>query len=482
MGNFEFFTNNHLFENSSSDRFLSNWAAEADLTQLRQIIGDRHSYVASVAFPYELALAAMAKRLPQKVSINNLALRIHKLVQHLGDSHAMVVDWRKHLPAGYSPVAIGVKGNLGFAYHPQTRRLVDTRHPYVRAIDGMPLHRWLEAAGNITSGPFASRSQRLARSLSLIRFVEYMRRELGLPGSSHVALELTDDAGRSVSTVELPLTDRLDQPDKLLPLANDSKVLPGNVGYLRIYSQKDSALAGRIDEIMRQFQATDALIIDARQCGGGTRENLAALFPYFMRPEDGVYIHNVARLRAARGTPVAELVDRLKVDDKAMDYRLDPKIAVEERQALEAFLADFRPQWQPPAEDFTDWYFGKLRAVPGKPHYDRPVYLLMDWGVGSAGDIFVSTFKGWRGVTLVGMPSNGRSGNSIPFQLGNSGIAVRLSTMASFQKTGEMYDGYGIAPDVTMEAEISDWLGETDTVLDRVLNLATAAARDMRID
>lgn len=26
-------------------------------------------------------------------------------------------------------------------------------------------------------------------------------------------------------------------------------------------------------------------------------------------------------------------------------------------------------------------------------HYNKPVYLIMDWGVGSAGDIFVSTFK-----------------------------------------------------------------------------------------
>ena len=114
--------------------------------------------------------------------------------------------------------------------------------------------------------------------------------------------------------------------------------------------------------------------------------------------------------------------------------------------------------------------------MPGEPHYERPVYLRVDWGVGSAGDIFVSTFKGWRNVTLIGSASNGRSGNSIPFLLPNSGIRVRLSTMASFQKTGEMYDGFGIAPDVFMEARMSDWLGETDTILDRALAMAQRGA------
>lgn len=48
--------------------------------------------------------------------------------------------------------------------------------------------------------------------------------------------------------------------------------------------------------------------------------------------------------------------------------------------------------------------------------------------------------------------------------------------MASFQKTGELYDGVGVAPDIVMEAEISDWLGETDTILDRVRALTLAAA------
>ena len=476
MNSFAPFLNNRLFEGGSRDTLVTRKQAAADLVALRDIIRDRHSYVSAVAYPYERAIDAMTGQLPEQVSIRNLALQIQKLVQHLGDSHAQVVDWMQELPSGVSPFAVGIENNLAFAYDPQTRRLLDPEHPFISSIDGRPFFQWLERAGDIASGPYASRSQRLARSLRLLRHVGYMRRELGLPEASDIALELCDTTNRSTRTVMIPVAEALEMSGPLLPLSNESGVRPGNIGYLRIYSQSDSTLAARVDALMAPLRDTDALIIDARQCGGGTRECLSALFPYFMTPEDGPYIHNVARLRAPADTPVQTLIDLLKVEDKAMFFRADPGRPADEKTALEVLLAGFHPQWQVPEGDFTDWYYGVLSALPGKLHYDRPVYLLMDWGVGSAGDIFVSTFKGWRNVTLIGSTSNGRSGNSIPFLLPNSGIRVRLSTMASFQKTGEMYDGFGIAPDVFMEARMSDWLGETDTILDRALAMAQRGA------
>lgn len=476
MNSFAPFLNNRLFDCGSGETFITREQARADLEMLRDIIRDRHSYVAAVAYPYERAIEAMIGQLPEQVSVGNLALQIQKLVQHLGDSHAQVVDWMQELPGGFSPFAIGIENNLAFAYAPQTRRLLDTEHPFIGTIDGLPFFQWLARAGDITSGPYASRSQRLARSLRLLRHVGYMRRELGLPESPDITLELRDAASRSMRRVTVPVAETQDLSGPLLPLSNESGVRPGNIGYLRVYSQSDSDLAARIDMLMAPLRETDALIIDARQCGGGTRECLSALFPYFMTPEDGPYIHNVARLRAPTDTPQETLIDLLKVDDKAMLFRADPTLPADEKAALEAFLAGFHPQWDVPEGAFTDWYYGVLRAVAGKPHYDRPVYVLMDWGVGSAGDIFVSTFKGWRNVTLVGSASNGRSGNSIPFPLPNSGIRVRLSTMASFQKSGEMYDGFGIAPDLPMEARMSDWLGETDTILDRVVMMARSGS------
>ena len=45
---------------------------------------------------------------------------------------------------------------------------------------------------------------------------------------------------------------------------------------------------------------------------------------------------------------------------------------------------------------------------------------------------------------------------------------MNLSTMASFQKTGERYDTVGIQPDIAIEPVPTDWIGKSDSVLDRV--------------
>jgi C-terminal processing protease CtpA/Prc len=74
--------------------------------------------------------------------------------------------------------------------------------------------------------------------------------------------------------------------------------------------------------------------------------------------------------------------------------------------------------------------------------------------------------KGWRNVTLIGTPSGGGSGRAIPLTLRNSAIALRLSSMASFQRDGKLYDGRGVEPDVMLQPAAGDWIGKTDTALD----------------
>jgi len=349
--------------------------------------------------------------------------------------------------------------------------LADPDHPYVRAIDGVPIERWIERSGDITSGPTASASQKWARSIDLMRHIGFMRIELGLEDPELVTLELESKDGLRVVTHELPIVEELTHTEKAFGLGEESHFLPGNIGYLRIYSQRDDELFASIDGWMQRFRNTRVLIIDARQCGGGRRSNLQALFPYFMSPEDPPYIANVAMLRVPEEEVNFDPRGKLDVGDKKLKYVDDDDVTAEELEALEKFLVDFEPQFHPPKDKFAGWYFMAMTAKPGKYFYDKPVYLIMDWGVGSAGDIFVSTFKGWRNVILVGTPSNGRSGNSRAFELSNSGIPVRISTMASFQKTGAKYDNVGVAPDVHMEAEISDWLGRSDTILDRAYSL-----------
>jgi C-terminal processing protease CtpA/Prc len=57
-------------------------------------------------------------------------------------------------------------------------------------------------------------------------------------------------------------------------------------------------------------------------------------------------------------------------------------------------------------------------------------------------------------------------------------VRVALSSMASFQPDGRLYDGNGIEPDIIIEPTITDVLGTTDTTMDA----AIAHIRGVRSD
>ncbi|WP_370671450.1 S41 family peptidase [Arenibacter antarcticus] len=450
---------------------ISKQEALQDLDEVAKIIKQNHSYIHTVDFNYQEALSEIKESLDDSVSVSVLALQIHKLVQHLGDSHAYVNNWMDLLPKQFAPAKYGIRNGRIFAYDLNVDSLLANQFPYVKSIDNVPIKKYFERAGAISSGEGSSESSKFFRGRQLMQYIGFMRSELGIAQGSTVEYVLESEDGLKEKKVVLPVSTKSDFT-KPFGLTKVSSILPNNIGYLRMYSQNDTVLLKSIDSLMISFKDTQALIIDARQCGGGKRSNLQALFPYFMNMEDSPYIANVAKLRIPQDVSEFDPKGKLDVGDKKLKYIEDDDTTKDELEALHRFLTDFEPAYEASNTDFTDWYFMAMTAKPGKFYYDKPVYLIMDFGVGSAGDIFVSTFKNWRNVTLVGSPSNGRSGNSITTKLQHSGIPVRLSTMISYQKDGGLFDWVGIQPDVNIEPEISDWLEETDTVLDQVLIMA----------
>ena len=112
----------------------------------------------------------------------------------------------------------------------------------------------------------------------------------------------------------------------------------------------------------------------------------------------------------------------------------------------------------------------------GVHHYDRPVIVLQDSGCFSATDIFLGAFEGIPGVTLLGVPSGGGSGRSRKVTLPRSGVRLRVSSMASFQPGGKLYDGNGVHPDVIVEPTPGDWIGRSDSMLDAAVARIRKAA------
>lgn len=473
----------HVYDLSSNgmgrkegDRFISRAEALRDLEELSRQIEQNSAYMDSSTFDYRKAMAGIAAGLPAQVSVNGLSTQINRFIRLFGDDHAQVVDWSSRVAQGGAAFNIGKEGARYFLYTSAPGGFVDAQHPYVRSIDGVSIEEWMRVAGDLGQGPLSSTAARFSRAFQIFRYVDYMRSEMGLPTVGEpMTLEMVSLDGSKVSRIRAPLLAQTAPPSKPFSLPVGSRMLADNIGYLRIPAHTGELSERVIQDIpglMSQFRDTDALIIDARQSGGGKRAVLNALFPYFMPADAAPYIFNVIKLRQSQVRPGQDPAELFDDSDKRFSYVGDPAVPNADMAAYRNFSADFIPTWVPPAGKFTDWYFMALKPGKDKPFYGKPVYMLVDWGVGSAGDIFASAFKSWPGVTLVGSPTMGRSGQGREYTLPNSKLEVNISTMASFQKTGERYDTVGVRPDIAIEPIASDWFGETDSVLARVQALA----------
>ena len=86
--------------------------------------------------------------------------------------------------------------------------------------------------------------------------------------------------------------------------------------------------------------------------------------------------------------------------------------------------------------------------------------------------IFLAAFADATDATLLGTPSGGGSKRSRGANLAETGLRVRLSSMASFRFGAEPYDGLGITPDQVVEPTLADHLaGGGDRQLEAALQL-----------
>lgn len=448
---------------------LTREQAAADLEQLETEMRERFSYFGRGGAKAEKQIEKARKALGASVPRDELMRTIAELLAPFGDGHAgLREDPREWMPGRYAPFLLGDCGAAGVvAFHPDRSALLDERHPFLAAIDGKPLSFWLEAAARYE--PRGSDQYVRYQALRNLRHLEFFRDDLGRPGGDRVELTLTGPGGRPRREVDLSLIDR--RPVYGDRIRRSTGLLEGNIGYLRIASMdSDRAFLDGLTRGLDEFRATDGLILDVRGNGGGSRVALRTLFPYFLGPEDPPRVVNVAALRVPSGSSAEDAGEELA------DRWLYPASAAhwdeEERAAILAVARRFRPEWKPPAGQFSDWHYMVLsRKEPAPFTYAGDVVVLMDGGCFSATDIFLGAFQGHRGVTLLGAPSSGGSGRSRGIVLAHSKIELRLSSMASFQPDGRLYDGNGILPDRRVDPAPGDFVGASDAQLDAALQM-----------
>jgi C-terminal processing protease CtpA/Prc len=289
-----------------------------------------------------------------------------------------------------------------------------------------------------------------------------MRADVGADRSSFVDMTLQSFDG------DKRIEHRLKTSTKRLPsgkiILGDSRILEGNIGYLRIPSMSNSNIENVLS-YMETFRDTGGLIIDVRGNTGGYYEVLRALYGYFIAENTPPYVTNIAAYRQSSRFKRDHLHDR-------PTYRLNYSGWTRaERKAINKAIAGFKPEWQLPRWKFSAWHFMLLgRSGNARQyHYQKPVAVLSNSASFSATDGFLSAFSDLPGVILIGEASAGGSGATQHFSLPNSGIEITLSSMASFRPNGKLFDGNGIEVDIPVMPTPDDFLGRSDTVIDRAI-------------
>ncbi|MFT7465502.1 MAG: hypothetical protein ACI9EF_003871 [Pseudohongiellaceae bacterium] len=212
--------------------------------------------------------------------------------------------------------------------------------------------------------------------------------------------------------------------------------------------------------------------------GGGTRHILKTLLPYFLDPASGPRVVNVAAKRLTDGDAADDPAGLLG-QTRGLFPANSPRHEREAQLAISSFAKTFRPRWKLPEGQFSQWHDMVVSPTTspttekGSFFYDRPAAVLIDPSCFSATDIFTGAFKGVPNVTLVGTATGGGSGRSRSVRLPRSGHSLRISSMASFQPNGSLYDGAGVQPDLLVLRRPTDFIGETDTVLDAAVAYLT---------
>ena len=442
---------------------MSREQAEEDLDQLEWLLEDRYSYLEMKGVDYRAALDAIRVGTRDGIRTNAFAIQLMKFLALIGDGHTRLTDSSSRIfPTGNTSFLIDeAEGGLA-CFDGRRTGFLDKDYPYIEAINGIGIEDWIAASSLVSSGYSAQFARREA--IRNLRYLGWVAMEMGEELGDEITITLTD--GESSTNLELPVTSRRAAYGEWP--RTETKKLDGNVGYIRMPGmESDRAFLDGLRGAMKDFEKTDALIIDVRGNGGGSRAALLTLFPYLMKKSDAPQVVNVGRYKLREGD--SRGLARGYLDNRALFPKTWSEWGRAEKESIDNFAKRFKPEWKVPKSDFSDGHYMVISPVDSLDHYTKPVKILINADCFSATDIFVSAFKGWRNVELIGTATGGGSGRSQGVNLARSGLSLRMSSMASFQQTGALYDGNGVEPDVVMKPIGTDFLGETDTVLERTL-------------
>jgi hypothetical protein len=431
------------------------------LDEFKTALDERWSYRHANGADFDAAITALRKRVETGISHDEFGIELQKIIALGIDAHSGVSGY-DFPTGGRLPFLIEAVGERFVAFPPERKGFLADNFPYLRKIDGKDIEEWCAAAAVLV--PKGSPQYVRHRSLLRLREIDYWRTTMKLPKKDTVEVELTDNEGKLRKLLTLPVAKSLANYGVWPPAG--SRLLDGNVGYLRLQSLRAATSLAEIKQWMPMFRGTDGLVVDVRDNNGGDRDALLLLYSYFAPPGAPPRVFNAAAYRLHKEHREDHLASNHRM------YRADSEHWTrDERQAIAKFRKTFNPQWELPQGHFSDWHYMALVRLkePDIYHYNKPVIVLLNAKSFSATDIFLAGLKGMNKVLLLGTASSGGSAYTQEVSLGATGLQLRIGSMASFQADGKLFDGNGIRPDIAVEPVPEYYIGGRDNVLEEAI-------------
>ncbi len=472
---FRFITNAPTANSTNTSRTMSRRRALADLEFLEVALANVYSYADRRGANWHGALDALRASLDERIALDTFAARLRRVFTLFGDPHTAVRAPGPSAEAeGGAPLLTVADGTRVLALKPDRTGFLDPKCRVLTAIDGRPITDWLRVAAHDV--PMASPHWTRRETVSALRHLAPLRRELGLPITNEVRLSLTSLDGTQSRELTLPWSAK---PVKVArwPAGKTRRIGP-DIGYLRINQMStEPEFLNSLNDSMGQFRDTRGLVIDVRSNGGGSQDAIRTLLPYFLEPTAPMRIINVAAYRLPVKLPQPCTEGYLGLAGRGLYPVTSRTWSEAQRSQIAAHLSGFKSSWTLPPGKFSDWHVMGI-AASGNPKayfYTNQVVVLMDAGCFSATDNFLGALQGLPNVTLMGTASGGGSGRMTSFVLPNSRLPLTICQMASFRANGQIFDGQGVSPDVTVETVSDDHLVTgSDSVL-------TAAVKQLQL-
>jgi C-terminal processing protease CtpA/Prc len=469
--------------------YLSRNEIEKDLAYVNEILQSKSSYQGLNGYDYRNDFDSYLKSSSGKqVTKYDFGLFLAETIGKIGDRHSFIKEYEikdsLYLPFAFAPYKSKVLVVNQIANKTEFD-LWDPKFPYLKSINNIPIEKILSQIlpGEVLAPKIAYQTN----AVRGLRDIESVFRNLKVELPNPVLLVVTNDKGINKEIKVKLVTKKARLWDERFyngafglkeEQYNDKAILnkffkmENNIGYIQIADMLEKentpGFFDYLNNYMLSAKQSKALIIDVRDNGGGTRDIVQELAGYFIHP-DSVYVVNITQQRGK--LPLDEeakegLNSRFLFSKNALDSR--------EQTAVGRFTSSFKPMYDLDKTRFSEYYFHVLngqKITKGKYHYNKPVYILANERTFSAASILVSVFKDLPNIKIVGVNTDGSSGNSERFELPNSKLRGKISTMVSYQKNGKILDGIGTEPDILIERNMDQIFMKEDFQLKTVLEI-----------